>query len=162
MRRSLRTTELLAQRLECGGPCIELDQWSAQYAGSDRAQGVDNIGSLCGEGHDPISGQDSGPDLPKDIAAKLFQPFVPTKDDEMGVGLPICRTIVEAHGGRTWFEPGRSGGTVFHCTIPAATGVYNMETRRPALATEPSGPLPLGTNARLGDRQQQTSSCGCC
>jgi len=36
----------------------------------------------------------------------------------MGIGLSICRTIVEAHGGRIWFEPGSNGGTAFHFTVP--------------------------------------------
>jgi two-component system sensor kinase FixL len=36
----------------------------------------------------------------------------------MGIGLSICRTIIEAHGGRIWFEPGRDGGTVFRFTLP--------------------------------------------
>jgi len=37
----------------------------------------------------------------------------------MGIGLSICRTIVEAHGGRIWFEPGQNGGTAFHFTLPS-------------------------------------------
>jgi two-component system, LuxR family, sensor kinase FixL len=74
------------------------------------------------DGHIQISVADTGPGLPRDVAAKLFQPFVTTKESGMGVGLSICRRIVEAHGGRIWAEPGASGGTVFHFTIPAAEG----------------------------------------
>lgn len=64
--------------------------------------------------------QDTGPGLPDEVAAKLFQPFVTTKDSGMGVGLSICRTIVEDHGGRIWAEPNASGGMAFHFTIPTA------------------------------------------
>jgi two-component system sensor kinase FixL len=37
----------------------------------------------------------------------------------MGIGLSICRTIVQAHGGRIWFEAGANGGTAFHFTLPS-------------------------------------------
>jgi two-component system sensor kinase FixL len=50
----------------------------------------------------------------------LFQPFVTTKSNGMGVGLSICRTIVEAHGGRIWTEPHPGGGAVFRFTVPLA------------------------------------------
>jgi len=63
---------------------------------------------------------DTGPGLALDVAARLFQPFVTTKPQGMGVGLSICRTIVEAHGGRLWAEASDGGGTVFRFTIPAA------------------------------------------
>ena len=63
---------------------------------------------------------DTGPGLAPEIATQLFQPFVTTKRHGMGVGLSICRTIVEAHGGRIWTEPNPKGGTMFRFTLPSA------------------------------------------
>ena len=65
-----------------------------------------------------IAVADSGPGIPDDVASRLFQPFVTTKRQNMGLGLSICRSIVEAHGGQLWNEPGASGGTVFRFTVP--------------------------------------------
>jgi two-component system sensor kinase FixL len=58
--------------------------------------------------------------VPPEIQAQLFQPFVTTKKEGMGIGLSVCRTIVEAHGGRLWTEAAPAGGTVFHFTVPIA------------------------------------------
>jgi two-component system sensor kinase FixL len=68
-----------------------------------------------------ISVADTGSGLAPEITDTLFQPFMTTKRDGMGVGLSICRTIVEAHGGRIWAEPNPGGGTVFHFTLRAVT-----------------------------------------
>jgi two-component system, LuxR family, sensor kinase FixL len=62
--------------------------------------------------------EDTGSGISDSVAAQLFQPFVTSKQNGMGIGLSICRTIVEAHGGRIWFEPAKSGGTAFHFTVP--------------------------------------------
>jgi two-component system, LuxR family, sensor kinase FixL len=67
--------------------------------------------------------RDSGPGISPEVAASLFQPFITTKDQGMGVGLSISRTIVEAHGGRIWVEDGASGGAVFRFTLAAAPDV---------------------------------------
>jgi two-component system sensor kinase FixL len=64
-----------------------------------------------------VSVADTGPGIAKEIAGRLFQPFVSTKRQGMGVGLSISRTIVEAHGGRLCVEANPSGGTVFRLTL---------------------------------------------
>jgi two-component system sensor kinase FixL len=63
---------------------------------------------------------DTGPGLANAVKSRLFQPFVTTKADGMGIGLSICRTIVDGHGGRIWASDHRGGGTAFHFTLPAA------------------------------------------
>ncbi|MEJ0026195.1 MAG: ATP-binding protein [Rhizomicrobium sp.] len=65
-----------------------------------------------------ISLQDTGPGLPKEIAQRLFQPFVTSKKEGMGVGLSICHGIVTDHGGAIWAEPAPGGGTLFRFTLP--------------------------------------------
>ena len=62
--------------------------------------------------------EDSGSGISEVVAPQLFQPFVTSKRSGMGIGLSICRTIVEAHGGRIWFEPAPDSGTIFHFTLP--------------------------------------------
>jgi two-component system, LuxR family, sensor kinase FixL len=61
---------------------------------------------------------DTGPGLPEQVRARLFQPFVTTKPDGMGVGLSVCRAIVEAHGGELHGGDAAGGGTVFRFTVP--------------------------------------------
>ena len=70
------------------------------------------------DGHARVSVADSGSGIAPEIAEQLFQPFITTKRQGMGVGLSISRTIIEAHNGRIWVEPNPTGGTIFHFTLP--------------------------------------------
>jgi two-component system, LuxR family, sensor kinase FixL len=65
---------------------------------------------------------DSGSGIAPELMSQLFQPFVTNKREGMGVGLSICRTIIEAHGGQIVVEPNPAGGTIFRFTLRAATG----------------------------------------
>jgi C4-dicarboxylate-specific signal transduction histidine kinase len=66
-----------------------------------------------------IAVADIGPGIPGDIAGRLFEPFVSSKHDGMGLGLSISRSIIEAHDGRLIAEPNPGGGTVFRFTLPS-------------------------------------------
>jgi two-component system, LuxR family, sensor kinase FixL len=64
-----------------------------------------------------ISVCDTGHGLSKEVAGQLFQPFVSSKPQGMGLGLSICRTIIEAHGGKLSVRENPNGGTVFRFTL---------------------------------------------
>ncbi len=65
-----------------------------------------------------VSVRDSGPGISPENVGRLFDPFYTTKPDGMGMGLSICRSIVEAHGGRIWATANVPQGAAFHVTIP--------------------------------------------
>lgn len=81
-----------------------------ELAIATRAIGADNLAE--------VEIVDSGPGIPAAIADRLFQPFVTTKASGMGLGLSICREIVEAHQGRLAVAPNPSGGAMFRLTLP--------------------------------------------
>jgi two-component system sensor kinase FixL len=68
---------------------------------------------------------DTGPGIAPEIAEKLFRPFVSTKKAGMGLGLSICRDIVEAHHGQLAALPQPEGGTIFRFTLPLGSGEEN-------------------------------------
>ena len=69
-----------------------------------------------------VSVVDSGPGISEEVRDRLFKPFVSDKVHGMGMGLSICRGIVEAHGGRLWLEANASVGSVFRFNIPMGVG----------------------------------------
>jgi len=65
-----------------------------------------------------IGVSDTGPGISAQVMQRLFQPFVTTKPQGMGVGLSLCRAIIEAHDGRLWAEANPGGGAIFRFTLP--------------------------------------------
>lgn len=76
------------------------------------------IGSIANETMVEVIVEDTGPGLSPDRATQLVQPFVSDKPGGLGMGLLICRTIVEGHGGRLWATQSDLGGAAFHFTVP--------------------------------------------
>lgn len=66
--------------------------------------------------------RDLGSGLPEDVAVRIFEPFFSTKSNGLGLGLPISRTIVDAHGGRIWLTPESPKGVTARFTLPAGVG----------------------------------------
>jgi len=88
--------------------------------GSDRRELSLGI-ALAQSGRVEISIADTGPGIAPEIASRLFQPFVTSKPQGMGVGLSICRSIVEGHGGRLEVQSSPVGGTVFRFSLSAVS-----------------------------------------
>ena len=73
------------------------------------------------EGFIAVTISDTGSGISDETLARLFEPFMTTKKDGMGVGLSICKTIVESHGGAIWARNNPEGGATFAFTVPNAS-----------------------------------------
>lgn len=69
---------------------------------------------------------DVGPGIAPEVAQQLFTPFFTTKAEGMGLGLSLCRTVIEQHGGTLAFEPNQPRGTVFTFTLPVGEGAARL------------------------------------
>ena len=69
-----------------------------------------------------VAVQDSGPGLDLAMVDRLFEPFYTTKPDGTGMGLSICQSIIEAHGGRLWTRANEPRGAVFQFSLPSEQG----------------------------------------
>jgi len=67
-----------------------------------------------------VTVRDSGPGVDAVAAGRIFEPFFTTKAQGIGLGLAICRALIEAHGGRLWVDPQAGSGATFHFTLPFA------------------------------------------
>ncbi len=71
---------------------------------------------------------DAGEGIPDAVAAQLFTPFFTTKEEGMGLGLSLCRTVIEQHGGYLGFSALVPHGTIFHFTLPVAPARFGDNT----------------------------------
>jgi signal transduction histidine kinase len=84
-----------------------------------------------GAGGVQVSVQDSGPGLAPERLEQVFEAFYTTKASGLGMGLSICRSIIEAHGGRLWASPNTPHGAVFQFTLPPWDGTSADEAQNP-------------------------------
>lgn len=75
-----------------------------------------------------ISVSDTGPGIPPDVLATVFEPLVTTKSAGTGIGLALCQRIVEAHGGRITAESRPGAGAAFHIDLPIVIGLNDAES----------------------------------
>jgi C4-dicarboxylate-specific signal transduction histidine kinase len=79
--------------------------------------------------------RDSGSGLKPEGLNRLFDPFYTTKPGGMGMGLSICRSIIEAHGGKIWATANVPRGAVFHCTLPVGESVDYLSSGSMAISS---------------------------
>jgi C4-dicarboxylate-specific signal transduction histidine kinase len=119
-----------------GVPLIECDRVQLQQVILNLI--VNAIEAMSGSNHAPrdllvitekaqpdgvlVAVRDSGPGLAPETLERLFDPFYTTKANGMGMGLSICHSIIEAHGGRLWATANLPRGAVFQLTLPANSG----------------------------------------
>jgi signal transduction histidine kinase len=92
---------------------------------TDRARELTITSSMNGGGQVVVGVQDSGVGLNSEQQKRIFDPFVTTKPNGLGLGLSITRTILEGHGGRLWAEPNQGPGAKFQFTLPTVGGGDN-------------------------------------
>jgi two-component system sensor kinase FixL len=105
---------------------------------------------LAGPGMALVTVSDSGPGVPDPQSGTLFGPFRTTGDQGMGIGLYICRSIIQAHGGRIWFRNNQDGGAAFSFTLPLVT------ITDPGKQTPGSSASETGSASREGFGERST------
>ena len=116
-------TKVLADRIQVQQVLINLMRNGLEAMAGMRRRELEVTTAFVDTETIEIAVSDRGPGLPGEIAERLFEPFVSTKRDGMGLGLLICRSIVEAHGGRLWTEPNPGGGTIFRFTLKSGPAI---------------------------------------
>jgi two-component system sensor kinase FixL len=114
-----RAKQVVADRIQIQQVLVNLIRNAVDVlAESPGSRDIAIATALQPDGMVEIGVADSGTGLAPEVREQLFQPFVTTKPKGMGLGLSICRTIVEAHGGKIAADARPGGGTVFRFTLP--------------------------------------------
>jgi signal transduction histidine kinase len=90
----------------------------AMSAVKNRARRLKIVTHKVDDGHAQLRVEDSGTGISEENSRRLFSPFFTTRKEGMGIGLSICRSIVEAHGGRIWAESQEGEGTTMQFILP--------------------------------------------
>jgi two-component system sensor kinase FixL len=110
-------TPVLADRVQIEQVLVNLIRNAAEAMADSPVRELTISSALEGPAMVRVTIADTGPGLAEEVASQLFQAFLSTKTEGMGLGLSICRTIVEAHGGKIWVDTPAEGGTRFHFTL---------------------------------------------
>ena len=113
--------KVLAEQVQLQQSMVNLVKNAAEAMNgiTDRAR-VLRVRSVRHSSEVGIQVEDTGPGIDPNNIDRVFESFFTTKSDGMGMGLSICRSIIEAHGGRLWATPGSPYGSNFHVMLPIA------------------------------------------
>ena len=112
---------VLADRVQLQQVLVNLIMNAIEAMGSvDEQERLLTLDTNSDEGEISITVTDTGAGIAPGSLDRIFEPFFTTKTEGMGLGLSICRSIAEAHGGRLWASACGSGGAVFHLSLPLA------------------------------------------
>lgn len=115
-----RAETALVNRIQLQQVILNLIRNAREAMALSERRDLDVTTARLDDGSIEIIVADSGTGLPDEIVEHLFKPFQTTKHDGMGLGLSICRSIVEAHGGKLRYQPNDGGGAMFRISLPAS------------------------------------------
>ena len=117
------TGQVIADRVQIQQVLFNLLRNAAEAMARSERREIAITAAINGAGMVEIGVADTGTGLSPEVRSNLFRPFVTTKEGGMGVGLSVCRSIIEMHGGRLWADDNPGGGTVFRFILPRAENV---------------------------------------
>lgn len=112
---------LAADRVEVQQALVNLVRNAVESMARDTTPGREAVLTIRASREDAmlhLSVEDNGPGIAPALQGAIFEPFHTTREDGLGMGLAICRSIVEAHKGRIWWTPNTGPGVTFHVTLP--------------------------------------------